>query len=236
LALQIGLSQAEVLSLAQLPLQITQAPAAGGTLDHWLSLAQQHNPDLQLARAKLTLAQLEVDKAQAGHYPTVDAVGQRSLSKSENTQFPRSNYFSTQIGLQVNIPLYGGGATESAIRLAVATRERERFTVEQVSNDLAIKVQREHNTLTEGEKRLQAARQSLMSAEQLVISTGRGMMAGTRTIVDRLNALQKRAEARRELALVLYQLHLARLKLAALAAPDWQEPVEDINRLLVALP
>lgn len=234
LALQLGLSA--VPSLAQLPLQMTQAPAAGGSLEHWLSLAQQNNPDLQLARAKLALAQLEIDKAQAAHYPTLDAVGQRSLSKSENAQFPRSSYFSSQIGVQLNIPLYGGGATESAIRQAVANRERERFIVEQVSNELLIKVQREHNTLTEGEKRLQAARQSLMSAEQLVISTGRGMMAGTRTIVDRLNAMQKRAEARRELALVLYQLHLARLKLAALAAPDGQEAVDEINRRLVAQP
>jgi len=236
LALQLGLGQGEPIKLAILPLQVTQAPAAGGSLDHWLSLAQQHNPDLQLARAKLALAQLEVDKAQAGHYPTVDAIGQRSLSKSENTQFPRSSYFSTQIGVQINIPLYAGGATESAIRQALANRERERFAVEQVSNDLAIKVQREHNTLIEGEKRLQAARQSLLSAEQLVISTGRGMMAGTRTIVDRLNAMQRRAEARRELALVLYQLHLARLKLAVLAAPDGQEAVDEVNRLLVASP
>jgi outer membrane protein TolC len=236
LALQLGLGQGEPIKLAILPLQVTQAPAAGGSLDHWLSLAQQHNPELQLARAKLALAQLEVERAQAGHYPTVDAIGQRSLSKSENTQFPRSSYFSTQIGVQINIPLYAGGATESAIRQALANRERERFAVEQVSNDLAIKVQREHNTLTEGEKRLQAARQSLLSAEQLVISTGRGMMAGTRTIVDRLNAVQRRAEARRELALVLYQLHLARLKLAALAAPDGQEAVDEVNRLLVASP
>ena len=83
---------------------------------------------------------------------------------------------------------------------------------------------------------MQAARQSLLSAEQLVISTGRGMMAGTRTIVDRLNAVQRRAEARRELALVLYQLHLARLKLSALASPDGQEAVEEVNRLLVAAP
>jgi outer membrane protein TolC len=163
-------------------------------------------------------------------------VGQRSISKSENTQFPRSSYFTTQVGIQINVPLYGGGATESAVRQAVANRERERFLLEQVSHELTLKVQREHNALAEGTDRLQAARQSLASAEQLVISTGRGMMAGTRTIVDRLNAVQKRAEARRELALVLYQLHLASLKLSALASPDGQEAVEDLNRLLVAAP
>ena len=235
-ALLLGLGEGQSLRLAQLPLQVTQAPSAQAPLSHWLAQAQAHNPDLQLARARLALAQLEVDKASAGHHPTVDVVGQRSISKSENTQFPSSSYFTTQVGIQINVPLYSGGATESMVRQAVANRERERFLLEQVSNDLTIKVQREHNALAEGADRLQAARQSLASAEQLVISTGRGMMAGTRTIVDRLNAMQKRAEARRELALVLYQLHLARLKLSALASPDGQEAVDDVNRLLVAAP
>jgi len=235
-ALLLGLGQGQAVRVALLPLQVTQAPSAGASLAHWQAQAQAHNPDLQLARARFALAQLEVDKVHAGHHPTVDLVGQRSISKSENTQFPSSGYFSTQVGVQINVPLYSGGATESAVRQALANRERERFLLEQVMNDLTIKVQREHNALAEGADRLQAARQSLASAEQLVISTGRGMMAGTRTIVDRLNAVQRRAEARRELALVLYQLHLARLKLSALASPDGQEAVEEVNRLLVEAP
>jgi outer membrane protein TolC len=217
-------------------LQTTQAPSAGPSLEYWQAQAQSNNPDLQLARARLALVQLEVEKARAGHHPTVDLVGQRAISKSENTQFPSSSYLTTQVGVQINVPLYSGGATDSAVRQALANREREHFLLEQVINDLVIKVQREHNALTEGADRLRAARQSLASAEQLVISTGRGMMAGTRTIVDRLNAVQRHAEARRELALVLYQLHLARLKLSVLASPDGHEAVEEVNRLLVAAP
>jgi outer membrane protein TolC len=166
----------------------------------------------------------------------LDLVGQRAISKSENTQSPRSNYLSTQIGVQLNVPLFAGGAVSSAVRQALANRDRERFVLEQVRKDLMLKVEREFNTLTEGGDRLAAARQSLHSARQLVVSVGKGIQAGTRTVIDRTHAMQRQAEALRELALVQYQLQLARLRLAALSGTGLTEAVEEVNRQLAAQP
>ena len=207
-----------------------------GSLDEWLAKAKQHNPELQLARTKLALAELEVTKTQAAHDPTLDLVAQRSLSKSENTQSPNASYRSSQVGVQLNVPLYAGGGVQSAVRQAVANREREQFVVAQASNDLALKVQREYHALAEGPERLQAARQALRSASQLVFSTSKGIQAGTRTVVDQLNAVQREAETRRELALVHYQLQLAWLNLAALSGEELQASVDEVNRQLQALP
>jgi outer membrane protein TolC len=207
-----------------------------GSLDEWLAKAKQHNPELQLARTKLALAELEVTKTQAAHDPTLDLVAQRSLSKSENTQSPNASYRSSQVGVQLNVPLYAGGGVQSAVRQAVANREREQFVVAQASNDLALKVQREYHALAEGPERLQAARQALRSASQLVFSTSKGIQAGTRTVVDQLNAVQREAETRRELALVHYQLQLAWLKLAALSGEELQASVDEVNRQLQAQP
>lgn len=207
-----------------------------GSLDDWLAKARLNNPELQLARTKLALAELEVTKTQAAHDPTLDLVAQRTLSKSENTQSPNASFRSSQLGLQLNVPLYAGGGVQSAVRQALATREREQFIVAQASNDLALKVQREYHALAEGPERLQAARQALRSASQLVVSTGKGMQAGTRTVVDQLNAVQREAETRRELALVHYQLQLAWLKLAALSGDELQASVDEVNQQLQAQP
>jgi hypothetical protein len=48
--------------------------------------------------------------------------------------------------------------------------------------------------------------------------------------------MQKQAEALRELALVQYQLQLARLRLAALSGTGLTEAVEEVNRQLAAQP
>ena len=205
-----------------------------GDLSVWLERARSYNPDVRLANSRKALAELEVRKTQAGHDPTVDLVAQRAISKSENTQFPRSGYFSSQIGVQLSMPIYAGGATEASVSQAVANLERERFLFEQTVNDVQLKLQREFQSLAEGSERLQAARQALHSASQLAISTAKGIQAGTRTVMDRLNAEQRKADALRELALVHYQLQLARLRLAVLAGEDLMPVVETINRQLRA--
>lgn len=205
-----------------------------GDLGAWLDRVRSYNPDVQLARSRQTLAELEVRKTQAGHDPTVDLVAQRAISKSENVLSPRSGYLSSQIGVQLNMPIYAGGATSAAVSQAVANLERERFLLEQTVNDVQLKLQREFQSLAEGPERLQAARQALHSASQLAISTAKGIQAGTRTVVDRLNAEQRKADAFRELALVHYQLHLARLRLAVLAGEDLMPVVEAINQKLRA--
>ena len=220
------------------PLRIEQvrAPQLSQPLQEMLEQAMEQNPDVQLATTRLALAELEVSKSEAGHQPTLDLVGQRAISKSENTQSPRSNYLSSQIGVQLNVPLFAGGAVNSAVRQALANRDRERFVLEQVRKDLTLKIEREFNTLTEGGDRLAAARQSLHSARQVVVSVGKGIQAGTRTVIDRTHATQKQAEALRELALVQYQLQLARLRLAALSGTGLSEALDEVNRQLGAQP
>ena len=69
-----------------------------------------------------------------------------------------------------------------------------------------------------------------------MVSVGKGIQAGTRTVIDRTHAMQRQAEALRELALVQYQLQLARLRLAALSGTGLTEAVEEVNRQLAAQP
>ncbi|MBK7000440.1 MAG: TolC family protein [Rhodoferax sp.] len=53
-------------------------------LQEWLDDAQRNSPELQALTARVRSAELEVDKATAGHKPTLDAVAQLSSSESEN--------------------------------------------------------------------------------------------------------------------------------------------------------
>lgn len=203
---------------------------------HWLNQALSANPELLLAKTKVEMAELEVSKNWAGHLPTLDLIAQRSISKSENTQFPLTDYYTSQVGVQLNLPLFAGGSVSSSTRQAVANLERERNTLTQMQNDLTLKVQKEHNNLTEGFERIKALEQSLLSANQLVISSTKGIQAGTRTLNDKLNAIQKQAEARRDLAMARYQYVLSIVKLSLLAAVDRQAVMDEANRYLSDAP
>ena len=191
--------------------------------------ALTRNPDIQLAKVKLETAELEVSKNQAGHWPTLDLVAQRSISKSENTQFPFTDYYTNQVGVQLNIPLYAGGAVNSSVRQAAANLAKEQQNLQMAQNDLTLKVEKELINLQDSQERIQALQVSLASASQLVVSYTKGILAGTRTQTDRLNAMQREAEARRDLLQARYQWVLSMVKLKLLCGESHAGVMEQIN-------
>lgn len=224
-----------VQDLAPLALDALQAQPLEVNVEGWIALAVDHSPELRLAQLRVSVAEQEVAKAQAGHLPTVDAVGQYTLSNGENMYSPSSGYQSAQIGLQLSLPIYAGGAVSSAARQALALLEREQQLQLQTRTTLELQVRREYYNSTEGVLRVQALEQALQSALQLLASSRKGVMAGSRTQTDVLNALQREAETRRDLAQARYQLLIARQKLRTLCgvAPE-QAIATTQSQLLVA--
>jgi outer membrane protein, protease secretion system len=132
--------------------------------------------------------------------PTLDAVVQRSKSESENVTRVSSTFDNTSFGFQLSIPLYAGGGVTSQVRQAIAEQDRAEQALEAGKRDLAIRVQREFRGVTEGILKIRAYEQAVKSAELLVTSSRRSLQAGSRTIIDVLNAEQQRTLAARDLA------------------------------------
>ncbi len=202
-------------------------------VDAWIENAEQASPEMQSLRAQLDAARLEVEKAQAGHKPTLDAVAQWSRSSSDSVTNVNSRYDNKSIGLQLSVPLYAGGYVSSTVRQAVAAQERAREVLEATRRDLGVRVHREFRGMTEGVLRVKALEQAVRSAEQAVLSNQKSFQAGSRTTVDVLNAEQQKTTAQRDLAQARYLYLVSRLRLQALAGEDRQASVAQANSSLV---
>ena len=203
-----------------------------GLVDDWVERAEQANPELQSLRAQLDAAGMEVEKAQAGHKPTLDAVAQWSRSSSDTVTSINQRYDNKSIGLQLSVPLYAGGYVSSTVRQAVAAQERAREALEAARRDLGVRVHREFRGMTEGVLRVKALEQAVRSAEQAVLSNQKSFQAGSRTTVDVLNAQQQKTTAQRDLAQARYLYLVSRLRLQALAGEDRQSSVSQVNSAL----
>ena len=203
-----------------------------GLVEDWVERAEQANPELQSLRAQLDAAGMEVEKAQAGHKPTLDAVAQWSRSSSDSVTNVNSRYDNKTIGLQLSVPLYAGGYVSSTVRQAVAAQERAREALEAARRDLGVRVHREFRGMTEGVLRVKALEQAVRSAEQAVLSNQKSFQAGSRTTVDVLNAQQQKTTAQRDLAQARYLYLVSRLRLQALAGDDRQASVAQANSAL----
>ncbi len=207
------------------------APVPTG-VEAWIERAEQASPELESLRAQLEAARQEIDKAEAGHKPTLDVVAQWARSSSDSVTNVNSRYDNKTIGLQLSVPLYSGGYVNSTVRQAVAAHERAREVLEATRRDLGVRVHREFRGMTEGVLRIGALEQAVRSAEQAVLSNRKSFEAGSRTTLDVLNAEQQKTAALRDLAQARYVYLVSRLRLLSLAGEDRQASVAQVNAWL----
>lgn len=207
------------------------APSIPNVLE-WIEQAQASSPELQALQAQVDQARLEIDKANAGHKPTLDAVAQWSRSSSDSVTSVNTRYGQQALGLQLNIPLYSGGYVSSTVRQAVAAHEQARQKLEAARLDLGVRVHQEFRSVTEGILKVSALEQAVRSAELSVESNHKSFQAGSRTTLDVLNAEQQKTVALRDLAQARYMYVLARLRLQSLAGQDRWMNIEQANAAL----
>ena len=201
-------------------------------LDSWIERAELNSPQLRSLKAQFEVAREEVVKARAGHYPTLDAVAQWSRSNSETVTNLQSRYTNTSIGLQLNIPIYSGGAVNSLVRQALANQERAEQGLEGTRRELGVRVNKEFRGVTESLPKIRALEQAVLSSDQLVLSSRRSLQAGSRTVIDVLNAEQQRMVVMRDLAQARYLYLISRIRLLALVGGADVEAVLTVNRML----
>lgn len=178
--------------------------------------AFDNSPEIKSFQARLDAAREEVGRAQAGHRPTLDALLQVSRSGSENVTSPRSSYINRQVGLQLNVPLYAGGAVQSAVRQALAEQSRAEEALQAAQRDLEVRIQREWRASVEGVKKALALDKAVQSASLMVTSVSRSFEGGVRTVLDVLNAEERKLQAMKEFKDACLGLVAARLRLSAL--------------------
>ena len=90
--------------------------------DQWLKQAQDHNLTLNQLRINKDVAKQQIDLAKAGHLPTLDL---KLGANSDYTNYEKNTASKEDgtiqqgtIGLQFNLPLYSGGATQSQVKQA----------------------------------------------------------------------------------------------------------------------
>ena len=210
--------------------KLSLAPLGSEPLEAWMSKAEAQNPELRALKARLDATRLEIDRALAGHKPTLDLVVQRTLSESDNVTNPDARYINNQIGLQFAMPLYAGGYVSAQVRQArAATREAE-HNLETARRKLHTQVRKEYQAIEAGILKIQALALAQRSAEQAVISNQKGFVAGVRTRIGILDAEQQLGQVRMELAKERLNYVVARLRLLTLVDGLNLETITTVNR------
>jgi outer membrane protein len=212
------------------------APPVPLDMQAWVDRATGNALSVLVQQAALEIAQRDIDRQRAGHWPTIDAIGSAGQNRAAGSATSPIGTDITQyvLGLQLSVPLYQGGATSSRVREAVANRERSLNEVENARRAAALAARQAYLGVTSGISQVRALEAALESSRVSLQSTQTGLKVGVRTQVDVLNAQQLFFGARRDLAIARYQALLATLRLQAAIGDLQEDDLVPVNALLRA--
>ena len=197
----------------------------------WVAAAESGSFGVQAQQLAREIAAREVERARAGHLPTVDIVASHGVNNRPQPSTDRSE--ATTIGLQLNLPLYAGGRVSSVSREAAALRMKADADLEDARRSAALAARQSWLGVTSGMaqvKALEAARVSSLSALE---ANKLGYEVGVRINIDVLNAQTQLADTLQQLSRARYDTLLAQLRLKAAAGTLGEDDVAAINALLM---
>ena len=202
-------------------------------IEQWIADAQANNPQLAIAQAAAQLADKEVERQREAHYPTLDLVANYGKNYASGGTFGvGSNSLNSNIGVQLNVPLFQGGAVNSKWREAEGNRERARAELENARRTVATQTSLAYLGVVSGIAQVQALQQALTSSELLLQSSKLGKEVGVRTNLDVLNAQQQLFSTRRDLYQAQYNYLLSQLRLRAATGGLSEESLAQVNQAL----
>src|SRR5262249_39453023 len=143
------LTGARHMKLSALPDDVALPTPQPAEADDWIGQAREGNPQVRALRAAVEVARIDVSRAQAGHSPTVDlvmSVGKNYSNHSLTTPDDYSTKASQkEIGIQVNVPLFAGGAVVTKVNQAEIALEKARAELEGAQRDAADAAQHAFN-------------------------------------------------------------------------------------------
>ena len=206
-------------------------------MQNLLDVALQNNLNIAIQQDTLKLAEQNVAFNKAAHMPTLDAVANYTDNYTNGGLNGFGNDFnSATIGLQLQIPLYQGGAISSRVRQALLNQQKAKDDVEIARRQTDLETQRAFLNLSSSVAQIKALEQALISSQSQLDSTKLGYEVGVRISVDVLNAQQQFYSAKRDLLQARYNYLVNIIRLKSATGVVAEVDLQDINQQLVLAP
>lgn len=202
----------------------------------WITRARESGLAVQITQLQLSVSEKEIKRAGTGHQPTLDLTASYGANSSSGSVSSPANIstrtLSSQIGLQLSIPLYAGGSVTSREREAIAGRNKLMSELDSAKRLAQSQAQQALNSIVSGQAQLMRLNAALRSTKSAVDATKIGYKIGTRINVDVLNAEQQMFNAQRDVFKARIDNLIQGLKLKAAAGILSVNDLESINAML----
>lgn len=201
----------------------------------WVARAETAHPTILQATQGLEIAKLETRKAEAGHKPTLDLVGQYQVARGPSTTFPTAGNVRTNtasVGVQFNMPLFAGYAIQNRVKETLALEEKARTDLEAARRGVTQATRSAYFGVLSGQGQVKALEAAEASSQSALEANQLGYQVGVRINIDVLNAQSQLFQTKRDLAQARYNVLLGQLRLKQASGQLTPADLQAINALL----
>ena len=189
--------------------------------------------NLKLAQVRLESKILkdEVTKVRSRYLPSLDIVGGHAFNK-QGGRFGSSEIDSTDIGLEVSIPLFLGGEVFFKSKEEKFKYIASLDTLEKTQREVEREVREAYLGVINQISLVKAFERAVTSAQSALASTKAGFYVGNRTTIDIVDAQSVLSQARQDHAKAKYQYIMQSLKLKQVTGVLGMKDIDYVNNWL----
>ena len=195
--------------------------------------AEQNNLGLQASIIARDIAKDNITLAMTGHEPTLDLVGSVGVVNNDysldSPQLTDGTSNNASVGVNLNLPLFSGGATSSQVEQAEHSYVSASEALELTHRTMVSDANNNYNNVQAAISSVIAYQQTERSAQSALEATQAGYEVGTRTISDVLDATQRLYSAKQSLSAARFNYIMSRLQLLYTQGQLDVSQIEQIN-------
>ncbi len=218
-----------------LALPITVPGPQPAEVSAWVQQGEENSPSIRQAKTAVEIAQLETEKAKAGHKPTVDLTATYNLTRNPNgsaTLAAGNRINNGTVGVSFNLPLFAGFATQNRIRETLSLEERAQADLEATRRTIAQSIRSAYFGLVSGQGQVKALEAAEASSQSALEANRLGYQVGVRINIDVLNSQSQLFQTKRDLAQARYNVLLGHLRLRQANGTLAPEDLARLNALV----
>jgi len=213
-----------------------QLPEGRGDVEQLVANAVAQNPLIRAQQLQVGAAESSIAAARAQHYPNLSLRANWSKQNQSGRTAPRgepaTDITANSISLNLNIPIFAGGAVQSGVRQALAQRDIAQEVLEQQRRQLDRRTRNAWQSLVAGISEVEARRLAVVSAQSAYDASQIGLEVGTRTVLDVVQNQRTLFQAQLMYVQAKYQFLQNHLALEQALGTLDIEVLQNINRLL----
>ncbi len=218
-----------------LALPLTLPTLSPSDVQVWVQQSEAAHPAIGQTQIALDVAQLETQKAQAGHKPTLDlSASYSAINNLEGSSAAGvgSRVNAGSINLSFNLPLFAGFATQNRIKETLALEEKARNDLEGAKRTVAQATRTAFFGVLSGQGQVNALEAAEASSQSALDANKLGYQVGVRINIDVLNSQSQLFDTKAKLAKARYDVLLGGLKLRQANGTLKADDLQSVNALL----